>query len=56
MNSDSERSFQTTIAAWLSVRGSARALAFYKAAFGAVEVYRFDGPQGSVVARLSIEG
>ena len=27
---------QTTLAPWLSVRGSARAVEFYKAAFGAV--------------------
>jgi PhnB protein len=48
--------FRRSVAPWLSVRGSARALAFYKAAFGAVEVYRLDGPDESVVARLSIDG
>jgi len=47
---------QTTLAPWLSVRGSARAVEFYKAAFGAVEVYHLEDPSGSVVARLSIEG
>lgn len=29
---------------------------FYKAAFGAREVYRIEDPTGSVVARLSIDG
>jgi PhnB protein len=49
-------SLRCSLAPWLSVRGSARALDFYKSAFGAREVYRFDGPEGSVVARLSVEG
>lgn len=49
-------SFSTTLAPWLSVRGSARAVDFYTAAFGAVETYRLDGADGSVVARLSIAG
>ena len=48
-------SISTTIAPWLSVRGSARAVEFYKAAFGARELFRLDGG-GSVVARLSVEG
>jgi len=45
-----------TIAPWLSVRNSAGAVEFYKAAFGATEVYRFEDPRGSVVARLSVNG
>ena len=45
----------TTIAPWLCLRDGARAVDFYKAAFGAVEVFRLDGG-GSVVARLSIQG
>jgi len=49
-------SIQTTLAPWLSVRGSARAVEFYKTAFGAVEVYRMEDPGGSVVSRLSIDG
>jgi PhnB protein len=47
---------QTSIAPWLSVRKSASAVDFYKSAFGAVEVYRLDGPDDSVVARLSVGG
>ena len=45
----------TTIAPWLSVRDGARAVDFYKSAFGATEVFRMDG-DGGVVARLSVEG
>jgi PhnB protein len=45
-----------TIAPWLSVRKSAAAVEFYKAAFGATEVYRLEDPGGSVVARLSVNG
>ena len=40
----------------LSVRHGARAVEFYKAAFGAVEVYRVEDPGGSVVSRLSVDG
>jgi len=45
----------TSITPWLCVRGGARAVDFYKAAFGAVEVFRM-GDEASVVARLSIDG
>jgi PhnB protein len=45
----------TTIAPWLSVRNGARAVEFYKSAFGATEVFRME-EGGSVVARLSVEG
>src|SRR2546430_15082394 len=40
----------------LSVRHGARAVEFYKAAFGAVEVYRVEAPDGGVVARLAVDG
>ena len=46
----------TSIAPWLSVRDGPRAVAFYKSAFGAIEVFRLEGPNGSVVARLSVDG
>ncbi len=39
----------------LSVRNGARAVEFYKAAFGAIEVYRVEDPGGSVVSRLSVD-
>ncbi len=40
----------------LSVRDGAGAVEFYKAAFGAVELYRMEDPSGAVVSRLSLAG
>ena len=40
----------------LSVRNGARAVEFYKKAFGASEVFRIEDPSGAVVSRLSVEG
>jgi PhnB protein len=40
----------------LSVRRGAQAVEFYKAAFGAIEVFRVEDPAGAVVSRLSVEG
>lgn len=40
----------------LSVRNGARAVEFYKSAFGATEVFRVEDPGGSVVSRLSVDG
>ena len=45
-----------SIAPMLSVRNGARAVEFYKSAFGATEVYRMEDPGGAVVSRLSIAG
>jgi PhnB protein len=45
-----------SIAPLLSVRNGARAVEFYKAAFGAIEVYRVEDPSGAVVARLGVNG
>lgn len=45
----------TSILPWLCVRGGARAIDFYKSAFGAKEVFRM-GDEKSTVARLSIDG
>jgi PhnB protein len=45
-----------SIAPLLSVRNGARAVEFYKAALGAVEVYRVEDPGGAVVSRLTVEG
>ena len=47
---------KTAIAPMLSVRKGARAVEFYKAAFGAAELFRIDAPDGSVVARLAVDG
>jgi PhnB protein len=45
---------KTTIAPMLSVRRGSRAIEFYKAAFGAGELFRIDDESGTVVARLSV--
>lgn len=45
-----------SLAPMLSVRKGARAVEFYKSAFGAVEVFKIEAPDGAVVARLAIEG
>jgi PhnB protein len=52
----SAASVRCTIAPWLNVRGSAKAVEFYKSAFGAKEVYRLDGGDKGIVARLSVDG
>jgi PhnB protein len=46
----------SSIAPMLSVRDGARAVGFYKLAFGASEVYRVEDPDGAVVSRLSVDG
>jgi PhnB protein len=51
-----ETSITCSIAPWLSVREGERAVAFYKSAFGATEVYRLEMPEGGVVVRLSVGG
>ena len=45
----------TTIAPWLSVRDGARAVEFYKSAFGATELFLMEDG-GSVVARFAVQG
>jgi len=47
--------FSSSIAPWLTVMNSAEAVEFYKAAFGALEVFRL-GPSESTIARLSVGG
>lgn len=44
------------IAPMLSVRNGAKAVEFYKAAFGAGELFRIEAPDGAVVARLAVDG
>ncbi len=46
---------KTTIAPMLSVRNGVEALEFYKAAFGAEELFKIENG-GSVVATLSVNG
>jgi len=40
----------------LSVRRGAQAVAFYRKAFGASELFKIESPDGAVVAQLSVEG
>jgi PhnB protein len=40
----------------LSVRHGAKAVDFYKAAFGATELFRIESPDGDVVAQLAVGG
>ena len=47
---------KTLISPMLSVRNGAKAVEFYRAAFGATELFRVDDPEGHVVSRLSVEG
>jgi PhnB protein len=49
-------SIPCSIAPWLSVRDGERAIAFYKSAFSATEVYRLEDPSGGLVVRLSVAG
>ena len=57
MNADvGVRSVASSIAPMLSVRNGARAVEFYKAAFGASEVHRVEDPGGAVVSRLAVDG
>ncbi|HXB08650.1 MAG TPA: VOC family protein [Puia sp.] len=44
----------SSLAPWLTVADGRRAVSFYRSAFGAEEVYRLDGPDGSVVVRLVV--
>ena len=50
------KAWRTSIAPMLSVRNGAKAIEFYRAAFGADVAYRHDDQSGAVVARLSVEG
>lgn len=60
MNADTtpanQNLIQSTIAPWLTVAEGEKAVAFYKAAFGAVETYRLPEPEAGVVVRLSVNG
>jgi PhnB protein len=47
--------FRTTISPMLSVREAAKAVEFYKKAFGAVELHRVSSPNGDIVAELAVD-
>jgi PhnB protein len=55
-HADNEPPVACTVAPFLSVRNGARAVEFYKSAFGAIEVFRIEAPDGAVVSRLSVDG
>jgi PhnB protein len=55
-SSDNQTLTQTSISPMLSVRRGAKAVEFYQSAFGASVVFRIDAPDGTVVARLSVDG
>jgi PhnB protein len=50
----SDKQTKTSLAPMLSVRHSARAVEFYKSAFGARELFKFEDPSGGVIAQLGI--
>jgi PhnB protein len=45
-----------SIAPWLSIYTNMNAVEFYKSAFGAIETYRLEVPDGGLVVKLSING
>lgn len=45
---------KVTLSPMLSVRRGARAVEFYKTAFGATQLFRIEAPDGAVVARLGV--
>ena len=48
--------FATSIQPWLSVSNCSEAGTFYKKAFGAIETYRMETPDGGLVLKLSVNG
>ncbi|AXY78473.1 VOC family protein [Paraflavitalea soli] len=46
----------TSITPFLVVRNGGAAIEFYTSALGALELFRFTGPDGKLVAKLGIEG
>lgn len=55
-NSQTLNESTVTISPMLSVRNGARAIDFYRAAFGAEVLFRVDAEDGAVVAELSVDG
>ena len=52
--SQTAKNQKTSISPMLSVRHGAKAVEFYKAAFGAGELFRTEAPDGAVVAQLAV--
>ena len=55
-NFNNDIPISVSIAPWLSVEDSVKAVNFYKSAFGAIEVYRLEAPDGGMVVKLSVDG
>ena len=55
INFKEDATIETSIAPWLSIKNGLGAAEFYKKAFGAIETYRLESPDG-LVTRLSIDG
>jgi PhnB protein len=53
-DSETAKNQKTSISPMLSVRRGAKAVEFYKAAFGAGELFRVEDESGGVVAQLSV--
>ena len=53
-SSTKQTKLKTTLAPMLSVRDGARAVEFYKTAFGATELFRLNGDDGKVIAQLKV--
>jgi PhnB protein len=51
-----KQKIKTTITPLLYVKNGAAAIEFYKKAFGVIELMRVDGPDGIIVAELSLDG
>lgn len=51
---ESVASPRPSVAPMLSVRRGSAAVDFYKAAFGATEIFRIESPDGAVVAQLGV--
>lgn len=45
-----------SIAPWLTIADGRRAAEFYSAAFGALETYRLEAPDGALILRFSLGG
>jgi PhnB protein len=54
--SQNPKTAKSSIIPLLSVRDGARAIEFYKTAFGAIEVFRVEDENGAIVAQLSADG
>jgi PhnB protein len=54
MTENSPTNRRPSLSPMLSVRRGAEAIAFYKAAFGARELFKIEAPDGAVVAQLAV--